>query len=161
MFGNKITDLTQIAIGTVGYIIKIDVKSSIFAYDITAVQAQDNAGSVPAPVTTEVSLDTLMGYLNDSAAPDLAFNYGYGEVTIFLKTSVFPYVDTTGLVMFGKRNPIKLTSFNDKLDIDDKDIELFSAYVIKYGSILSGKPVPFDVEKTIKNKETEIKNANS
>ena len=159
-FGNKVTELTQIAIGTTGYVVRIDT-TSLIAYSITGVQAQASASDTPEPVTSEVSLNVLMSYLNDTDGPDLAFYYGYGEVYIYFNTTTFPYVDTTRFILIGKRNPLKATSGTDKLDIADKDLELFMAYAIKYAAILSNEPIPYSIEKIIREKELEIENANS
>lgn len=159
-FGNKVTELSQIAVGTVGYVVRADT-TSLLAYSITAVQVQADPADTPAPVTEENSLDTLLGYVNDTEAPDAAFNYGYGEVHIFLKASVYAYITTTRFVLIGKRNPIKITDLEDKLDIPDKDMELFLSYCLKYGALLTGNQVPYTVDKTIREKELEITNANT
>jgi hypothetical protein len=160
MFGTSVIGITQMAVGTYGYVIRIDT-TALRSYDITGVQAQSSAIFTPAPTMTEVSLDILMSYLEDSECPDLAYHYGYGEVYIFFKTTVFAYATDTRFALIGKRNPIKLTSLDDNLDIADKDLDLFVAYVLKYAAILSRQAVPFEIEKTIKQKEQEIKNANS
>ena len=160
MFGNRVTDIDKFAEGTAGYILRVDT-TTVLAYTITGVQAQVSATDTPVPIDTEDELSTILGYLNNSSAPDLAFNYSYGEVYIFFKTSVFPYVDDTRFIIIGRRNPLKLTSFNDKLDIADKDIDLFLAYAIRTASLLAREAVPFQIEKIIKAKEQEIKNANS
>jgi len=159
-WGNSVTELNQIGVGTVGYAIRVDT-TSLLAYKITGVQAQSSASDTPAPATEEVDLMDLMAYLNDTSAPDLAFNYGFGEVHIFFKTSVFAYDAATRFSLFGKRNPIKVATLGDKLDIADRDVELFLAYAIKHAALMTGNPIPFQVEKTIRQKELEITNANS
>jgi len=159
-WGNSVTEINQIGVGTVGYAIRVDT-TSLLAYKITGVQAQASASDTPAPAIEEVSLTDLMAYLNDSGAPDLAFNYGFGEVHIFFKTSAFPYASDTRFTMFGKRNPIKITTLGDKLDIADKDVELFLNYAIKHAALMTGNAIPFQVDKTIRQKELEITNANS
>lgn len=160
MFGNKVTDVDVFAEGSNGYVIRVDT-TSILAYSITGIQAQIGPSDTPEPVTEETTLPELLSFLNDGDSVDLAFNYGYGEVYIFFKASIFPYVDTTRFILIGKRNPLKLASFNSKLDIADKDIELFLAYAIRTASLLARESVPFQIEKTIKAKEQEIRNANS
>ena len=154
-FGNKVTDFSQVAVGTVGYTIRIDTVS-LLAYNIEFVQAQDSATSTPEPATQEVSLAVLQSYLNSTGAPDLAFNYSYNECTIFLKTSVFPYEDTTRVGLYGTRNPLKLESLDQKLDIADQDLDLFIAFVRKHAAELVGKAVPYDVQKKIKEAKAEL-----
>ena len=160
MFGNKVTDVDKFAEGTAGYILKLDTTTTL-AFTIVGVQAQVAADDTPEPCDQETSLTQLLSFLNDESAPDLAFNYSYGEVYIFFKTTSFPYAIDTRFIIIGRRNPLKLASFDDKLDIADKDIDLFLAYAIRTASLLAREAVPFQIEKTIKAREQEIKNANS
>lgn len=154
-FGNAVNELEQSAVGTVGYIIKVDTHN-LRAYNIEFVQAQAEATSTPAPATIASTLETLMGYLNDNSAPDLAFYDGLGECYIFFKTSVFPYIADTRFAMYGRRNAYTIGSTTQYLDILEEDLDLFLAYAIKTAAMLSGKPVPYDIQETIRKREAEI-----
>lgn len=84
-FGADISTLTRYTVGIYGYIVKINT-ASLLAYLITAVQAQASETSTPEPVTEDVSLDTLQGYVNSEDCPNLAFAIGDGECWVFFKT---------------------------------------------------------------------------
>lgn len=148
-FGNSIVDFSQASIGTIGYTVRIDT-TGLRTFKTKFVQAQATSSSTPVPATQEVLLETIQGYLNDSEAPDLAFNNGYGEITIFLKTSVFPYLTNTRIALFGIRNPIPMTLSTDKADFSDRDLELFINYALRYAYSLQKIPVPGNVERRIR-----------
>lgn len=159
-FGNSITDFSQASIGTVGYTVRIDT-TGLKTFRVRFVQAQASSSDTPRPATSEDLLSDIQGFLNDEGAPDLAFNFGYGEVTIFLKTSVFPYVDNTRVSIFGERNPVAMVLDTDKADFADNDLELFTNYVLKHAYNLQKLPVPGNVDKRIRELETQIKNDNN
>jgi len=155
-FGNSVTDFSQISIGTVGYTIRIDT-TGLRAFRVRFVQAQASASDTPSPVTSEVALETIQEYLNSNVAPDLAFNFGYGEVTVFFKISVFPYTTNTRIALFGERNPVAMVQPDDKADFADQDLELFTNYVLKHAYILQKIPVPGNIERRIRELENDIK----
>jgi hypothetical protein len=138
-FGNSVNNFLQVAIGTHGYTIKIDVTGLLF-YKVTKVQAQVAPADTQEPVTAESTLSKIQAYLNDSACPDLAFNFGANICIIFFKTSVFAYADTTMFALFGLRNAQRTTSDNDLLDFPIENMKyvmnlaLKIAYELKKGS---------------------------
>lgn len=157
-FGSDITTLNQDAIGSAGYIVKIDTVY-LLAHSIEQVQAQIDPDDTPAPVSEEVAYSTLYGYLNDSGCPDLAFANNEGELAVFLKTTVFPYLSTTRIAVFGKRIAQNASVDADLLDVPDKDIELVKAYALKEAySTAKGGYVPKSVNDTIKVEERRINN---
>ena len=154
-----ITTLDQVQTGTYGYLVKLDT-TNILAYDINFIQAFGVIASASGnPTSGSVTTETLASYLELSSCPDLAFNYTHGMLTMFFKTSTWPYTTDTEITLFGKRNAIKLTNENDNADFPDELIELFSAYAIKFASMLKGKAVPANAARTIMREEYPIKNA--
>lgn len=157
MFGNSVTDFSQQAIGTYGYTVKIATDpTSLNAAEITAVQAQASASDTPSPVTSEVSINTIQGYLNDFACPDLAFNFDGGNVTIFFKTSVFAYVSATRVALVGKRNAQATTADSDLLDIVDDDLGLLIAYILQSAYLSFKNTKSKAVEDSIETEERKI-----
>jgi len=159
-FGNSITDFSQASIGTVGYTVRIDT-TGLKTFRVRFVQAQATSSDTPEPAVAESTLADIQSFLNDTGAPDLAFNFGYGETTVFLKTSVFPYVVATRISLFGERNPVTMVEDADKADFADNDLELFVNYVLKYAYNLQKIPVPGNVEKSIRELETQVKDDNN
>jgi len=154
-----ITTVDQVQTGTYGYLVKIDT-TNIIAYDISFIQAYAViAGVSSTPSGSSISVKTLAEYLERETSPDLAFNYTHGMLTIFLNTVAYPYTTDTEITIFGRRNAIKLAKDDDIADFPDELIELFSAYTIKFASLLKGKPIPADAVRIIMREEYAIKNA--
>jgi hypothetical protein len=156
-FGSTVANLVQNAIGSAGYIVKINT-ADLLAEKIEAVQAQAGPSSTPEPVEGSTSIAGLYEYLNDSDCPDLAYNYSDGECSIFFKTTVFAYSATTRYALFGKRKAQNCTSDADLLDIPDRDINLLAAYCLGTAYALKKGGTPKFVKDTIKNAEQEIRN---
>lgn len=89
-----INSVEKAMIGQFGFIIKLDLSALLFD-KVTGVQVGNYPtladpqvlGTFPQPVTGEIPLATLTGYLNSSNAPRLAFNHSYNEVAIFCKNT--------------------------------------------------------------------------
>ena len=154
-FGNKITDLSQVSVGATGYTVRADT-TKILAYVIQYVQGMNIAG-LGDPSGGSVDLKVIQGYCNATNPPNIAFNYAFGLCTIFLKTSEFPYADTTRIALFGKRTALKMETLNDKADFPDTDWELFVGYAIRTGALMKNRPIPTDVSQLIRNREQMIR----
>lgn len=154
-FGAKITDFSQAAIGSYGYTIKVSVLNDLIV-SIDAVQVQAAADSTPAPVVGETAITDLLGYLNSVSAPDLAYNFSEGEVTIFLLTDTFPYEDTTRFALFGNRKGQNVSDLTDKIDIPDKDINYLINLCLELSYLIKKKYVPRDIVENIRLEELRI-----
>lgn len=155
-FGSAVTGVAQNAVGSYGYIVKINT-AELLAETIEAVQAQDSTSDTPEPVVDAVSIAALHGYLNDSACPDLGFSFSDGECSIFFKTSVFPYVSTTRYALFGLRKAQNCTADGDYLDCPDRDLNLVFAYCLQLAYNLKKSGTPKHIYDTIKNGEKDIR----
>lgn len=155
-FGSSVTGLTQQAEGTYGYIVKINT-ANLLAQTIESVQAQTATDDTPEPVSGQTQVSSLYGYLNDSNAPDLAFNYSDGECQIFFNTSVFPYDALTRFALFGKRKAQNCESDGDLLDCPDRDLNLLLAYCLQTAYSLDKNGVPKWIYDRIKTGEREIR----
>jgi hypothetical protein len=156
-FGSSVSYLTQNAVGSYGYIVKINT-AELLAERIEAVQAQDSSSDTPEPVEGNTSISALYAYLNDSACPDLAYNYSDGECSIFFKTSVFPYEATTRYALFGKRKAQNCTSDSDLLDCPDRDLNLLIAYCLDVAYQLKKNGTPKWIYDKIKIAERALRN---
>lgn len=142
-FGSSVTNLSQYAIGSAGYIVKINT-AELLAETIEAIQAQASPSSTPAPVSGPTSVSNLFSYLNSSEGPDLAFSSSDGECNVFFNTTTFPYSATTRYALFGKRKPQNCVSDSEYLDLPDRDLNLLfaycmeMAYAMKKGGTLKG-----------------------
>lgn len=156
MYGSMVTNLIQNGIGTAGYIVKINT-ADLLAETIESVQAQASPTSTPDPVSGAVGIDALYGYLNDSDAPDLAYNYSDGECSIFFNTTTFPYSATTRYALFGKRKAQNCTSDADLLDCPDRDLNLLSLYCLQLAYALKKGGTPKWIYDKIKVEERNIR----
>lgn len=157
MFGNAVTEFSQIAIGTYGYTIKVDV-GYYKAKKVTSVQAQDTQNTTKDPVTSEITLANLDGQVNDAAIPDIAFNHSGNSVTILFKTAVFPYVLTTRFAMKGYKNPTKIIADTDNGDFPDQDLALVVALAVQKAWEQKKRTVPKSLKEYIVDEKLRITN---
>lgn len=157
MFGSPVTDYTDRVIGSVGYIIKLDISHLLYE-KITSIQAQVGASNTPVGIDTEVSIIDLYNYLNATDAPDLAYNQAYNTLTIFFRTSVYDYVADTRFDIKGYRIPQAITSDTDFLDIPDRDIEYFLLTVKRLIAMAKNNSSPETITSRISELETKIIN---
>ena len=127
--GNAVTEFSKLVEGTTGYVIKVNTAALLFE-KVNSVQAQAESADTPEPVTAETTLNIIQGYLNDTGCPDLAFNHDRSTITIFFKTSAFPYISTTRFALFGLRKAQATTAGTDYIDCPEKDIELAQHYAL-------------------------------
>jgi hypothetical protein len=156
LFGSTVTQLVQHAVGTYGYILKIDT-SVLLAESISSVVAQASAIETPAPVSGSTIIATLYSYLEDVNCPDLAYNASNSECSIFFKTSEFPFVDDTRYALFGKRKSQNCSNDNDYLDCPDRDLHLLIAYCLELSYAISKGGVPKWVTDKIKTEEKRVR----
>jgi len=155
-FGNAITEFTQLAIGAYGYIVAVNL-TSLNMVTVEMVQAQTDAQTTLPPITSEISLSELLGYVADVDAPDLAFAYDEGSICyIFLKTTVYPYTSNTRISLTGLRNPQLMIADSDLIDFPVTYIPIVQQYMLElaYESVV-GK-VPYRIRFSIEQKEQEI-----
>lgn len=155
-FGIKVTEFPQIAVGDYGYTIKINLTTYNF-YKVNSVQAQAAAGDTMSPVTAESTIEVVQGYVSDADCPDLAFNYG-GSLTIFFKTTAFPYVDNTRFAAFGLRNATLPTGDSSALDVPDKDLRLLLNYALLNAYSVKKGSTPRDILAIIEQEELRLYN---
>lgn len=155
-YGSIITNVSQNAIGSIGYIVKINT-AELLAETIESVQAQASPSSTPDPVSGPVGISALYGYLNDTESPDLAYNYSDGECSIFFKTTVFAYSATTRYALFGKRKAQNCTSDADLLDCPDRDLNLLSLYCLQLAYALKKSGTPKWIYDRIKTEERTLR----
>lgn len=112
-FGNPVTDGVQVQIGSQGYVARFNL-STLNPYSVKQVQLQNSGTSVASAVyPTAVSLDTVFGYVEDSACPDVAWCYQDQEVFVFLKTTAWDFVSTSRIGFWVISNPEEVTATTD------------------------------------------------
>lgn len=151
-FGNPVTDLTQVAIGTNGYILSVDLESQEID-DAIQVQAQKNGITLSAPITDKSSISDLFSLPENSAPPSLAFAQDGTIVYIFLKTSEYAYVSSNRIAVWYSRNPKNVVSTSDKLDIPQEAKELFKMLVLDTMYRTQGKQTPRYIVDEITNQK--------
>lgn len=146
----RVTLFGQFLEGTVGYIIRRP-SSDLNLKEVTFIEITVSGASTQ--ITDEVTLSTLYSYVNDTSAPDAAYNITGDTVSIFLKASVYPYALGTSFAIFGKRNALVITN---SVDIPTAHLELFINYCIAEAAQILGKPVPDSVSRNILELEANI-----
>lgn len=151
MFGTPITFAPIISSGSVGKIVSVKM-NDLFAEEIKSLQLTESVAPT-TEVVSSIDITTLLGYQNDLTAPNGAYTFSSGLLYIFIKDGVFDYVNTTLFFLIGTRIGIPISSFDDHIDVPDKDLELFVKYAIRESAELQGRIVPPAIEQDIKELE--------
>ena len=96
MLGQVITNFPQYSVGTYGYTIQVDL-TYLYASSIDIIQL-DNNGVSSLPITQKTALVSLQGYINDIACPNIAYSVDSDILTLFVKTSAYPYTDPINIL---------------------------------------------------------------
>lgn len=154
MYGIPITTFTKQANGTYGYIIELDTRQALFL-DVEAVQYEVD-GKMPAPVKDKQTLEEIFSQCENASCPDIAFSFNSGICHVFCKTSVLPYEETTGIILFAIREIAPLTNLDDVIDIPSEHIDLFTNYVLEEAYKIKGEIVPIDILQAISKGEKKV-----
>ena len=123
-----ITTGTQVKIGTIGYVVALDLST----YDISVmlgVQVKNTAGW-SAAVTAESTYDVLSNFIDDTLAPDLAYCWMRGSLFVFVKAA-YTYVSTTLVTFWYYRNAQNVTAVGDYVDIPGEMEQLALALILR------------------------------
>lgn len=155
-FGSKITDLEQAGVGTNGYLVRINT-TPILAEDVKMVQVQASPTELPTPYDTEMSASALKALPESTdTVPDVAFNYSQTECLVFLKSSVFPYVDATRIALDGYRTIQAAVNVTDLIDVANKDIPLLTSLALRNMYRNRGSSIPQSIQESIEQQFKEI-----
>ena len=120
---SKVTETTKFTDGSYGYIIQRDLTFlCLQSLDFVTV---DNNGVSSNPLLDQIPIATLHRYINDISCPDFAYSVDSDILTMFFKTSAYPYSGTTTYLLFGKRFALTINSLEDYVDVPDDKMELF------------------------------------
>lgn len=151
-FGNLITDGTQVAVGTYGYVASFDYSAERIKQVIGA-QLQDVAAEELSGVeASAASRDALMAYAEDANCPDFAWYAAGSTVFVFCKTSVYPYSSNTRLAIYFYSNPEPVTATSDTLIPDRLPAEakeLFKSLCLRQTLTLLGKRIPVELSNKV------------
>ena len=123
-----ITTGTQVKIGTMGYVVGLDLST----YDVSTilgVQLKNTAGW-SSPVTAESEYEVLAGYINDTLCPDAAFCWMRNTLFVFVKAA-YTYVSTTLVTFWYYRNAQNVTLVSDYVDIPGEMEQLALALILR------------------------------
>ena len=124
-FGLAVSDY-NLDTGTYGNMIKLNIKDNL-PYNVLWVQGENSSGARSEVFDTEVSLATLMGYMESSSCPDIAWSLNGQELSIFFKTDQYD----TRFAYEEQRHPKALVNTTDTIDIPEDLIPLYRLYVMR------------------------------
>lgn len=145
----KIVTYNQYAIGTYGYIVRINT-TNIRLSSITSVIVSDIADNVTDTITSATDIDTLYRHLEDSDCPNASYYFSGSILTLFVKLSKYAYDGNTEFSIIGYRSTDEIGEY---VDIASEDLELFINYAIAESAQILGKTVPTNVINNISNLE--------
>lgn len=154
-FGNVITDGTQQAVGTNGYIVSFDLSGESIK-TCNGVQLQNSVSLVLSEISiASVELATLQNYPEDADCPELAFSQNDSVISVFCKTSSYPYTSQTRIAFWFSKNTDVITTTSDNIipnNMPASAMNLLMLKCIKDSQILMGMNVSRDIQQQI-NKE--------
>ena len=154
MFGNPVTDGTQSAIGTNGYVASFDLTNHE-PQRVFQVQAQKD-GVLSTPITSVVALDVLFAYPEASSPPNLAFAQNGNVVFVFFKTATYPFTADSRITFWFYRNAKNVSGTGSKLDIPQESKELCKAMILEKLYNILGKPVSWDISESIRLEKADL-----
>lgn len=157
MFGHAVTTYGQFNAGNYGYIVAVDL-SKIYAKEITSVQIIDTAEAHLSsdPITDIYSIEELQNFINDENCPDIAFAISSDIFYLFLKTTLYPYANTTRFTLYGKRHSKPITALTDNLDIRESELELFVNYAMEKAALITNKRLDPLISRNIQILESKL-----
>lgn len=139
VYGALVTSGTQSAIGTYGYVASINMTTST---PKSIIQIQIQKSSVLSDVyNTESDLDDLFNFCEDSGCPDAAYTLVGNMLSVFLKTSVYPFDANTLVQTLLYRNVIPLTLVGSSIDVPNEARRLFALLVLLQAYRIYGRRV--------------------
>ena len=152
MFGNVITNGTQVAVGTYGYVASFDL-SGYRVDAMRGVQMQNANSSVLSELNEEASGQAaLMAYAEDVNCPDFSWCANGSTVFVFCKTATYPYSSASRVAFFFAASPEPITATSDTVIPDRMPAEakdLLKALTLKNMNNLLGKRTSLDLNNTI------------
>jgi hypothetical protein len=148
-----ITNGTQVKIGTVGYVVSLDLS----AYDISVILGVQvkNAAGWSSPVTDESAFEVLAGYINNALAPDMAFCWMRGNLFVFVKAA-YTYVSTTLVTFWYYRNAQNVTAVSDTVDIPGEMEQLALALILRKVYLDQNTSLPQNIASQIRTQCTNL-----
>jgi len=142
-----ITDGTQVKIGTVGYIVSLDLSD----YDISVILGIQvkNATGWTAPVTDEVTFDVLAGYIDSALAPDIAYCWMRNNLFVFVK-AVYTYISTTLVTFWHYRNAQNIATVGDDVDIPGEMEQLALSLILRKVYMDKNISIPQNINQQIR-----------
>jgi len=154
MLGTIITHLPIFAQGSNGYIVVVDM-DDLFVDKINSVEFIRTTDPTLTKVVKGTTITLLNNMLNTTDAVDVSWAYSSSLLYLFL-TNYYPYIDETMFIVFGTRTGVPINSFDDKIDVPEKHLELFVKYAIKESAQLLGRQVPPSIEVDIRELESRL-----
>jgi len=154
MLGTIVTHLPIFAQGDNGYIVVVDM-DDLFVDKVNSVEFMRTTDPTLTKVVEGTTITLLNDMLNTTDAVDVAWAYSSSLLYLFF-TNYYPYIDETMFIAFGTRTGVPINSFDDKIDIPEKHLELFIKYAIKESAQLLGRQVPPSIEVDIRELESKL-----
>lgn len=156
MFGNRVTDFNQAAVGSKGYILKLDI-TELQASDVIAVQAQTDDSNTLAPSLREMSLTSLQMLLEHNSVLTTAFCILDNICYIFFNSEFFPYANGTRFIIDFVRGPKIASNDTDFLDISDRFISLVKLYALRQTYLIVKGQSPRNILDEIAREEIKLR----
>jgi hypothetical protein len=108
------------------------------------------------PVKAPVSLDILLGYLNSSGAPDIAFCDMSQTLHVFFKAATYPADQANRIGILFHRNVIPLAATSDGVDAPQEAHELVKAFTLRSLKQDKGELIEFDLNQAIVREKAKL-----
>jgi hypothetical protein len=147
-FGNAVADFQVVAQSGTGYIIAIDLSANRVR-TVTQVQLMTAGLVFGTPIISQVNIEVLLGYLNASGAPAVAFTQTASTLYVFIKESSYPSAQANRIGLFFDANYTPGTVTTDFLDIPAEAKGLLKALTLKIIKQNAGRRTDLDITQPI------------
>jgi hypothetical protein len=156
MFGNAITDGTQVALGTYGYVVSFDLT----AYEVRSIeqiqmQSATNVLSTPS-VTPETREELFALCENTQTTKDFGYFLDDSTLFVFCRTAKYAYVGTVRIGWWLKRYSIDMATAAATIDTAQDKEQLLRCLTLEAMYISLDQKTPYDIANTIRIEKTRL-----
>jgi hypothetical protein len=152
MFGNVITDGTQVAVGTYGYVVRFDLSAERMK-EMIGVTLQLDGDQLSEPDSSPAeTLAALFELCESVAATGFAWYAAGSTVYVYCKTATYGYTSNVRIAFEFYANAEPITATTDELipeRMPAEAKELVKAFILKKVYEMQNKQVPLAVNNTI------------
>ena len=156
-FGIPLTTGKLLSKGKYGVVLSFNMRHLYLRTLLRAQLYSDDHQTLTETTMPDLRLLDIFEYPQLENAPELAFAQKAYSAIVFIKSPPIQFSDNTRIIFWFARNAIPVKSMNDFVDVPNHAIPLLRVLLQKKILLEVGKPIPPELEQTIKNEEAKLR----